>query len=222
VTRFVAARGEQLLSSGVNDLASGTVNVAKDGAHLLSSGAVDFASAMKGAAKAVENMSPSEIGHTVLNGVAMIPGFGAPADAINAGWYTTQRDWGNAALSAATAIRAWAISWVGRDWILRQNFFIDDDEVPAAAWRQQTHRARLIEARPRKQLEVAKAGNDGVGVSSSPGKRPPALAKTIPGDRDAAGSGVRVANRPKPSLCRLVIGCRIPASPARLAPGVGD
>jgi hypothetical protein len=42
-------------------------------------------------------MSPSEIGHTVLNVAGMIPVIGAPADAINAGWYAAQGDWGNAA-----------------------------------------------------------------------------------------------------------------------------
>ena len=80
------------------------VKLVEDGEHLLSSGANDFASAMKGAAKAVENMSPSEIGHTVLNVAGMVPVIGAPADAINAGWYAAQGDWANATLSAATAI----------------------------------------------------------------------------------------------------------------------
>jgi hypothetical protein len=59
---------------------------------------------MSDAAKAVTHMSPSEIGHTVLNVAGMIPVIGAPADAINAGWYAAEGDWGNAALSAATAI----------------------------------------------------------------------------------------------------------------------
>jgi hypothetical protein len=63
-----------------------------------------FAGAMKDAAKAVTQMSPSEIGHTVLNVAGMIPVIGAPADAINAGWYAAQGDWKDAALSAATAI----------------------------------------------------------------------------------------------------------------------
>jgi hypothetical protein len=67
-------------------------------------GAKGFAGAMKDAAKAVTQMSPSEIGHTVLNVAGMIPVIGAPADAINAGWYAAQGDWKDAALSAATAI----------------------------------------------------------------------------------------------------------------------
>ena len=71
--------------------------LAEDGAH-------GFAGAMKDAAKAVTKMSPSEIGHTVLNVAGMVPVIGAPADAINAGWYAAQGDWADAALSAATAI----------------------------------------------------------------------------------------------------------------------
>jgi hypothetical protein len=70
------------------------VKIVEDGANDLASGAKDFASAMKEAAK---NVSPSEIGHTVLNVAGMIPVIGAPADAINAGWYAAQGDWGNAA-----------------------------------------------------------------------------------------------------------------------------
>jgi hypothetical protein len=74
------------------------------GENLAEDGAKGFAGAMKDAAKAVTKMSPSEIGHTALNVAGMIPVIGAPADAINAGWYAAQGDWGNAALSAATAI----------------------------------------------------------------------------------------------------------------------
>ena len=59
---------------------------------------------MGDAAKAVSHMSPSEIGHTALNVAGMIPVIGAPADAVNAGWYAAHGDWGNAALSAVTAI----------------------------------------------------------------------------------------------------------------------
>jgi hypothetical protein len=74
------------------------------GEKVAEDGAKDFAGAMKDAAKAVTHMSPSEIGHTVLNVAGMIPVIGTPADAINAGWYAAQGDWKNAALSAATAI----------------------------------------------------------------------------------------------------------------------
>jgi hypothetical protein len=74
------------------------------GEKVAQDGAKDFSGAMKDAAKAVTHMSPSEIGHTVLNVAGMIPVIGTPADAINAGWYAAQGDWKDAALSAATAI----------------------------------------------------------------------------------------------------------------------
>jgi filamentous hemagglutinin len=74
------------------------------GEKIIGDGATDFKKAMGDAAKVVTHMSPSEIGHTVLNVAGMVPVIGAPADAINAGWYAAQGDWGNAALSAATAI----------------------------------------------------------------------------------------------------------------------
>jgi hypothetical protein len=74
------------------------------GEKVAEDGAKGFAGAMKDAAKAVTQMSPSEIGHTVLNVAGMVPVIGAPADAINACWYAAQGDWKDAALSAATAI----------------------------------------------------------------------------------------------------------------------
>jgi hypothetical protein len=74
------------------------------GEKVAEDGAKGFAGAMKDAAKAVTQMSPSEIGHTVINVAGMIPVIGAPADAINAGWYAVQGDWKDAALSVATAI----------------------------------------------------------------------------------------------------------------------
>jgi hypothetical protein len=75
-----------------------------DGEKAVEDGAKVFKGALSDAAKAVTHMSPSEIGHTVLNVAGMIPVIGAPADAINAGWYAAEGDWADAALSAATAI----------------------------------------------------------------------------------------------------------------------
>lgn len=74
------------------------------GEKLIGDGANDFKDAMKAAVTAVTHMPASEIGHTALNVAGMLPVIGAPADAINSGWYAAQGDWGNAALSAATAI----------------------------------------------------------------------------------------------------------------------
>ena len=74
------------------------------GEKMFGDGAKGFKDVMDDAAKVVAHMTPSEIGHTALNVAGMVPVIGAPADAINAGWYAAQGDWGNAALSAATAI----------------------------------------------------------------------------------------------------------------------
>ena len=79
-------------------------SVVHSGEKIIGDGAEGFKNAMKDAAAAASHMSPSEIGHTVLNVAGMVPVIGAPADAINAGWYAAEGDWGNAALSAATAI----------------------------------------------------------------------------------------------------------------------
>src|SRR5215472_12253063 len=84
----------------LHDLSS----VLHTGEKIIGDGAKDFKDAINDAAKVVTHMSPSEIGHTVLNVAGMVPVIGAPADAVNAGWYAAQGDWANAALSAATAI----------------------------------------------------------------------------------------------------------------------
>jgi filamentous hemagglutinin len=79
-------------------------SVLHTGETVAEDGAKGFTGALEDAKNAVTHMSPSEIGHTVLNVAGMIPVIGAPADAVNAGWYAAQGDWANAALSAATAI----------------------------------------------------------------------------------------------------------------------
>jgi nickel-dependent lactate racemase len=84
----------------LHDLSS----VLHTGEKIIGDGAKDCKDAMNDAAKVVTHMSPSEIRHTVLNVAGMVPVIGAPADAVNAGWYAAQGDWGNAALSAAAAI----------------------------------------------------------------------------------------------------------------------
>jgi hypothetical protein len=84
----------------LHDLSS----VLHTGEKIIGDGAKGFKDAMDDAANVATHMSPSEIGHTVLNVAGMVPVIGAPADAINAGWYAAQGDWANAALSAATAI----------------------------------------------------------------------------------------------------------------------
>jgi hypothetical protein len=85
------------------------------GEKVAEDGAKGFASAMKDAAKAVTHMSPSEIGHTVLNVAGMIPVIGTPADAINAGWMPLRAIGKMPHYPPPRLFRAWAISWVGLD-----------------------------------------------------------------------------------------------------------
>ncbi|WP_147397429.1 putative T7SS-secreted protein [Amycolatopsis panacis] len=46
----------------------------------------------------------SKVGHTILDGLGMIPGIGEIADGINAGWHALQGHAGEAALSGAAAV----------------------------------------------------------------------------------------------------------------------
>jgi hypothetical protein len=46
----------------------------------------------------------SQLGHTALDTVGMVPVVGSVAESVNAGWYAAQGDYGDAALSAASAI----------------------------------------------------------------------------------------------------------------------
>jgi hypothetical protein len=74
------------------------------GEKIIGDGTKDFKDAMKDAAKAVTHMSPSQIGHTALDVVGMVPVVGTVANLANASWYAAQGDWTDAAWSAAAAI----------------------------------------------------------------------------------------------------------------------
>lgn len=50
------------------------------------------------------NSLMSQLGHTALDTVGMVPVVGTVAEGVNAGWYAVQGDYGDAALSAASAI----------------------------------------------------------------------------------------------------------------------
>lgn len=78
--------------------------VLHSGEEVAENAAKDFANAMKDAAKDVTHMSPSQIGHTLLDIVGMVPVVGTAANLVNAGWYAAQGDWKDAAWSAAAAI----------------------------------------------------------------------------------------------------------------------
>ncbi|MBV9559725.1 MAG: hypothetical protein JOY90_04575 [Bradyrhizobium sp.] len=78
--------------------------VVDEGAKVVEDGAKGFASAMEDAAKVASHMSLSDLGHTALDVASFVPGLGTVTGLVNAGWYAAEGDWGNAALSAATAI----------------------------------------------------------------------------------------------------------------------
>lgn len=84
----------------LHDLSS----VLHTGEKIIADGANDFKNAMDDAAKVVTHMSPSQIGHTALDIVGMVPVVGTVANLANAGWYAAQGDWTDAAWSAAAAI----------------------------------------------------------------------------------------------------------------------
>jgi len=50
------------------------------------------------------NSLTSQVGHTVLDAIGMVPVVGSVAEAVNAGWYAAQGDYADAALSGASAI----------------------------------------------------------------------------------------------------------------------
>jgi hypothetical protein len=72
--------------------------------HAGEDGAKDFAAAMTNAANVVTHLSPSQIGHTALDVVGMVPVVGTVANLANAGWYAAEGDWTDAAWSAVAAV----------------------------------------------------------------------------------------------------------------------
>jgi DNA/RNA non-specific endonuclease len=74
------------------------------GARALGDVAEQGGRAFEGALNAAKSLSPSEIGHTVLDGVGMVPVVGEVADLANAGWYAAEGNWTDAALSAGSMI----------------------------------------------------------------------------------------------------------------------
>ena len=74
------------------------------GERVAEDGAKELEGAFKDAAKVAKSMSPSQIGHTALDALGMVPVVGTAANLANAGWYAAQGDWKDAAWSAAAAI----------------------------------------------------------------------------------------------------------------------
>lgn len=60
--------------------------------------------AAKDVGEVVEKMSPSDLGHTALDLLGMVPVVGTAANLVNAGWYAATGDWKDAATSALGAI----------------------------------------------------------------------------------------------------------------------
>lgn len=74
------------------------------GARAVGDAAEEGLSAFEGAIQSARNLSPSDIGHAVLDGAGMVPVIGEAADLANAGWYAAEGKWTDAALSAGAAI----------------------------------------------------------------------------------------------------------------------
>lgn len=88
--------------SGWHDLthaANDVKNKASDAWHSALGAAKDAAHSL-----ADPNSLTSKIGHTVLDGVGMVPIVGTVSETINAGWYAAEGDDGDAAMAAASAI----------------------------------------------------------------------------------------------------------------------
>jgi DNA/RNA non-specific endonuclease len=74
------------------------------GARAIGDAAEQGGRMFEGALEAAKNMSPSDIGHSVLDVAGMVPVIGEPVDLANAGWYAAEGKWADAALSAAAII----------------------------------------------------------------------------------------------------------------------
>ena len=83
----------------VTHAADDVKNKASDAFHSVLGAAKDAAQSL-----ADPNSLTSKIGHTVLDGVGMVPIVGSVSEAINAGWYAAQGDAPDAAMAAASAI----------------------------------------------------------------------------------------------------------------------
>lgn len=79
-------------------------NALGSGARAIGDLAEQGGKAFEGAVEAAKHLSPSDIGHAVLDGAGMVPVVGEVADLANAGWYAAEGNWTDAALSAGAMI----------------------------------------------------------------------------------------------------------------------
>ncbi len=92
------------IADGAKGLASGAADLASGASKAFDSALDTAGDAIGSASRAVGNASISDIGHTSLDVLGMVPVVGEVADLANAGWYAAEGDYTNAALSAAGAI----------------------------------------------------------------------------------------------------------------------
>lgn len=92
------------IADGAKSLAGGAADLAKDAGKAFDDALDAAGDAASAAGRAVSNASISDIGHTSLDVLGMVPVVGEVADLANAGWYAAEGDYTNAALSAAGAI----------------------------------------------------------------------------------------------------------------------
>jgi hypothetical protein len=90
--------------SAISDAVRAVGHVAEEGGKALEDGGKAFEGALSEAAKTARSMSLSDLGHTALDVVGMVPVLGSVANLANAGWYAEQGNWAAAAGSAAAAI----------------------------------------------------------------------------------------------------------------------
>jgi len=92
------------IADGAKGLAGGAVDLVDDAGKAFDEALEAAGDTARNVGRAVSNASISDIGHTTLDVVGMVPVVGEAADLANAGWYAAEGDYTNAALSAAGAI----------------------------------------------------------------------------------------------------------------------
>jgi hypothetical protein len=92
-------------------------------------------------ANAMATPVSSEVGHTVLDGVGLVPVIGEVADGANALWYGAEGDYLNAGLSAAATVPLFGWGAAGAkgisklDKILAKGFIKEGEKFSAKAYR---------------------------------------------------------------------------------------
>jgi hypothetical protein len=164
--------------SAIGDAARAVGHVAEDGGKALADGGKAFEGALSDAAKAAKNMSVSDLGHTALDVVGMVPVVGSVANLANAGWYAAQGNWAAAAESAAAAIPVAGdgvdAARLGDDAVKLGGDAVQAEKVATAA----TGGARVLDHAAEAGAKVVKAGKAMLPVAAA-----------VPGAINAAAHG---------------------------------